>query len=232
MALKGYAGVMLLVPLVIMICFVVISAGSAPTLQGSNPITFCSPDKQAAGQCAVSNDKNAITYYCNLGQQIGGIIGACEILPNCLSPTPYPAWCFPSQLRFLPGLGGTYLYTFGFVTVSSAAAASASGFAFFGFSTSGTLGFLGFIGIIIGVASLAGFQIFGSGLQGESINIMAEGALLLGLWLILAGLEGVGSPNDVFSMLNIFFGFGDFLLVLLSIFYLLGFAGIMSKSGI
>jgi len=105
--------------------------------------------------------------------------------------------------------------------------------AIFGFNINGGLAFIGFITVIIGVATLAGFNIFGSGLENESIQILAQGALLMGLWAILSGLEGVGASSpDMFAQLDAVFGLGTVLYAVLTIMVLLGFAGTISRSGI
>lgn len=222
-------GALLLFPIAIMILFVMISqSASASDLSGQGSATFC----QAGQNCIVDSGAQTVTYGpCEMGP---GLNLWCQILPTCI-PDAAPAWCFPWPLNQIPGDSGTNLWVGDSVTISVAqAAAGASGYAFFGFNTNGTLAFLGFITVLIGVATLAGLTILGSGLQGESIQILTQGALIIGIWMILSGLEGVGiaAGTDVFGQLNVLWGFGNAFYAILTLMVLIGFSGTISRSGV
>lgn len=220
----------MLFPLAVMILFVMFNASSsAQGLTGSGSATFC----KAGQDCTVNNINGtaSVTYFCPYGTPglANGI--ACQILPSCVNNLA-PAWCYPFPINLLPDKGGTFLWQGESVTASTAQAAAGQGYAFFGFNTNGSLVFVGFIAILIGVAILAGFSILGSGLNQESIQIMVQGALWLGAWIILSGLEGVGTAGDTFSQFNFFAGFGTALYAIMTVMYLSGFGGVISRAGV
>jgi len=239
------AFIALLFPFAILILFIMLQVGAPtaatnPFASGQGSAAFCSYANGTQNCSFAAPPKNStavayVLYHCT------NFIGPCQVLPTCIPDVAVYSglWCFPVYLRSgLIGnpLDGTWLnagqYALVPKDVAAASEATARGSAFFGFSnTNLTLMFVGFIGVLIGVGSLAGLTVFGSGLNSESIQIIIQGAFIMGLWTLLAGLEGVGG-NDVFSQMNAVYGFGNILFALCTLSVLFGFAGTISRSGV
>jgi hypothetical protein len=220
----GFKALSLLVfPLVVMAVFVLISPGGV--LAGTSQVTNCTA---GSTNCLGTPTPSAQTFYCpNSG--VGPFpSGDCQISTVCINNVS-PAFCYPFPISLIDP--GTWLHPGDFVTISAAAQVGAGG-AVFSFSSLGTSGFITMIGVAVSVAVIGGLTIFGSGLQSESIHILFMGALLTGVWLILAGLEGVGSSGDIFAQLNAgIIGAGSAFFGILTLCYALGIVGSVSRGG-
>lgn len=219
-------------------------------IQGTNNVVFCNPNNPTLTNCLPQGSLGT-SYYCQ-PQNLIGFFQACKILPNCNITPPSPAWCLPNDasgaidsiaagcaLQFAAaGPAGCPVFLSGglnvFIPTQIIAGNLASTGALFGFSISGSQAFIAMIGIAVGLISLAGFTVFGSGFSSESVHVLFMGGMLLGFWVILAGLEGfiAGNPASMFSQLNAWVsGTGTFTYVGLTLTYALGFVGSISRGG-
>ena len=103
------------------------------------------------------------------------------------------------------------------------------GTATFGFSAVGPAGYIVLIGAVVAVAVLAGLTILGSGLQGESIQILFQAGLLLGIWTILSAAVAISPLNGFASIDGLLSGAGTGLYVLLTLIFVGGIAAAVSR---
>ena len=220
---------LLLGPLLIMLAIALFDMGaSATALGGSGSVQFC----QTQGCSSPSGSNvNVVTYQC----VTQGFV-PCKILPNCINPTPTPAWCFPWPLSLSPGDAGTFLNPGAslILTTGQIQQGQQAGSALFGLSVNGE-DFTVVIIVGVGVAVLAGLTILGNGENQESIHILFMGGMLLGIWVILISLDGFlsGSPTSFFAQLNAWdANTGSVLFGFLSILYTMGIIGTISRGSV
>lgn len=104
----------------------------------------------------------------------------------------------------------------------------------FGGITLSTGFFVAFIGIALTAVALIGIQVLGTGIGTESVHILFVGGVALGIWLAFSSAEGflVGSPTSFFSQLdaaNRSLSIGTIFYVVLSLMYLIGTVGLVSR---
>lgn len=169
-------------------------------LQGSGQnVGFCNANTGCV------NQGTATVITCNIPG--GGVLTACKIFPNCITPTPAPAWCFPFPFSLIPSDQGTFLSN-GQTVILTATQVNNGNLqnsqAIFSFSQIGPTGWIVIILVGVGIAVLAGITVFGSGENQESVHILFIAGTLLGVWFILSTLEGflTGNPNSFFAQLN------------------------------
>lgn len=221
-------------PLIILIGL--ITAGGGSLTGASANYAICNPNSGISCQPSSSSPSVVYTVF-NCNQGLGF---PCKLASGCVVPPyPPPAYCTGNNLFGLgPALVQETLLPAGAsIAVPSTVVALANNTqkgVFFGFGTVGTAGFITLIGIIVGIVSLAGLTVFGTGAGTESVHILFMGGLFLGVWIFLSGLEGfvAGSPASFFTELNVLTGtsqLGTALYVLLTFVYLVGFAGMVKR---
>jgi hypothetical protein len=238
-------------PLAVMIVAMLLSVSAAVSATKGTPAT----DFQGSATfCANPSQRNCIpqgavgtAYYCDPG--LGGFLPglqACNILPSCGAPPyPPPAWCVSNVLtaaiagclvQFIAsGSAGCPVFLPAgfsvFIPTQQIASSITTGGAFFGFVGGGASGYISMVGVAVGIISLAGLTVFGSGEQGEGLHILFQGGMVLGLWLIISGLEGFPGGNDaVFASLNsAVAGAGTFIWSMLTLSEVIGFLGLVSR---
>lgn len=233
----------LLWPIAIVIVGIALQAG-APNLQGSATVVFCDVNHPASSPCVPQNSPGT-SYYCD-PTSIAGFFQACKILPACSIHANYPAFCINDPLTAVAAgcLGAPFLTSYAscgtwlpagqnvFIPTATIAANLSTGGALFGVSS--TSGFITFVSVVIGLACLAGLNIFGSGESSEAVHDLLMGGLLLSVWGVLIGLEGFISPQpsqlEMFSQLNMMIaGFGTFLFGIATLSYCIGVGGAISR---
>lgn len=229
-------------PLAVMLVGILLSASAVPNQNGSATATFCSTPTQQ--NCVPANSPGT-TYYCD-PTNVLGYLQACKILPSCVAPPyPDPAFCIGDVIsaagagclfQFIQqGSAGCGVYLKGgfsvFIATKQIASSLSTTGAFFGYVGGGAGGFITMIGVAVGIISLAGLTVFGSGEQGEGLHILFQGGMVMGLWLLLSGLEGFPGGNDVmFAGLNVAIaGAGTFIYALLTLSVVGGFLGLVSR---
>lgn len=239
----------LVFPLAVMVVGLLLTLSSAvsatnglPTANGQGNAVFCATPTQK--NCIPAGSPGT-SYFCD-PTNILGFLQACKILNSCaVPPYPSPTFCIGDVLTaFSAGCGlqfisagaagcGVYLpggFSVFIPTAQIASSITANG-AFFGFVGGGSSGFVAMIGVAVGIISLAGLTVFGSGEQGEGLHILFQGGMVLGLWLILSGLEGFpGGSDQMFTSLNgAVAGAGTFLYSMLTLSVVIGFLGLVSR---
>jgi hypothetical protein len=233
----------LILPIAIMVMAILLDS-SSPSLTGAGGVSICSQPGQS--NCIPPNSTGT-AYACQPTSLLGNL-QACKILPSCSAPPyPSPAFCIGDALtavtascffQFLTsGAAGCGVYlpanTNVFIPHAQIVSSLSTSGAFFGFSASGASGFITMVGIAVGIISLAGLSVFGSGEQGEGLHILFMGGMVLGFWTILTGVEGFagGSVSETFfNSLNAAYpGGGTFLYVMLTLSTVIGFVGLVSR---
>jgi len=183
-------------PFLIMIVSVVLGGGNLTSNGSQQNITFCNSN----GCGAAVGGSSVIT--CTTSSVV-----PCKIAPNCITPTPTPAWCFPWPFSLIPTNAGTFLNPGATVVLTSSQIQQGlnSNAAIFGFGAISTSGWIIVILVAVGVAILASLQVFGSGLSPEAIHILFIAGTILGIWAFLTGFDGFlsGNPNSLFAQLNV-----------------------------
>jgi len=241
----------LIFPLAVIAFAILLNSATGPNINGSACASF--QNSGASGQQCNSASLGT-SYYCQVNF-ITPLYPACMILPACtVPPYPSPAFCIGDpfsalQAGCLPGWTlaaitnggngqsgcGVFLPAGSFVFIGTqqiAASISSSG-AFFPFAVAGASGFITMIGLVVGIVSLAGITIMGSGENAEGIHILFMGGMVLGFWLILSGTEGFvgGNKSELFfnSMNGAIPGVGTFIFVILTLSVVIGFTGLVSR---
>lgn len=245
------AAILFGLPLAIMLFSIVVSTGSA-TAKGQ-PAAFSGSQQQT--QTLTSISCNSLTVQCLPS-------GSTQLPPNsvisCTSTQALPGYnsnaCLliagvctlgnPSQ-SFTGGVfcattGGlfspsnTYLESGASATISQQSQPVNSNNAIFNFASIGPTGFIAMVAVIIAVAVFAGFSILGSGLNSESIRLLAIGGFFVGLWAIMTAADGflTGSQGSLFTQANLFLtGAGSILYIICSLLWVIGTVTTMSSGG-
>ena len=230
----------LVVPLLIMVIAILMN-GSTPAFSGSSTAQICTQ------QNCPPPGSTGTSYFCQANNLIG-LLQACKILPNCNAPPyPQPAFCIQDAIsaagagcffQFLAnGAAGCGVFlpsnSFVFIPTAQITSSLSSTAAFFTFTASGTSGFITIIGVATAIISLLGLTVFGSGEQGEGLHVLFMGGMVLGLWLVVSGIEGYvsGSPNELFfdSLNSAIQGAGTFVYAMLTLSVVIGFTGLVSR---
>lgn len=245
------AATFLFFPIVVMLLGIIVTASAAanpvPGISGQNAVQFCNPNNPVPSDCLPAG-ATGTAYFCQPDATF--TLGICKILPTCDVTPPAPAWCVGDILQAIfiasatgnPGCVlnfascGVFLNAGDnvFIPITTIAGDLSSAGALFGFNVIGTNGFITMIGIAIGLVALASLTIFGSGMGSEGVHMLFIGGMLMGIWLILSGLEGFlgGNQGSMFAQLNLAIsGVGTFLYVIFTLSYTLGFVGTISRGG-
>lgn len=197
--------------------------GGNLTGTGQN-VGFCNANTGCTNQGTIT------VVTCNISPTIGGSLAACKIFPNCITPTPAPAWCFPFPFSLIPSDQGTFLSN-GQSVILTATQVNQGNLqnsqAIFAFSQIGPSGWIVIILVGVGIAVLAGITVFGSGENQETVHILFIGGTLLGIWFILTALDGflTGNTQSFFGQINQMNPgqpLGTALYILLSLLYTIG----------
>lgn len=213
------------------------NAGANPgNLQsGANSVNanFCANQINGSNNCVPNGTSTVITCR--------NVFTPCKIAPNCIVPTPPPAWCFPWPFSLIPSNAGTWLNPGATVILNSNQFNSgiSPNAAIFNFGSIGPSGWIIMIIIAVGIAALASITILNSGMGAEGVHVLILGALAVGIWGFLSLMDGfiTGNPNSLFSGLNSITmhnsplpaGIGTLLYVLLSLFWVFGWIGLIDR---
>lgn len=240
--MAGRAIPFLVFPMVIMLVAILMNS-TAPAINGSATASFCS---NPSSSVTCQQPSGVTTVFC-VPANIIQAIASCQILPHCSAPPyPSPAYCVNDLgtalaagcfFQFVAsGSAGcpVFLPSYASVVLTNTQLISSlsTSSALFAFSVSGTSGFIAIIGVAVGIISLLGLTIFSSGLQGESLHVLFIGGMVLGLWLLLSGIEGfAGGTSDMFfSAMNVAIaGAGTFFYVIMTFSVVIGFTGLVSR---
>ena len=230
----------IVIPIAIMLLAILMNGQGTPDTSAAQPVEFCANPAQ---QNCIQQGSIGTSYYCS---SPAGVMQACKILPSCTTPPyPSPAFCLGNVIQAIgascaiqfitSGAAGCGVYlpanSWVFIPTGQVASSLTTAGAFFSFSSSGASGFIGMIGVAVGVISLLGLTVFGSGEQGEGLHILFIGGMVMGIWLVITALEGFpGSTELFFSSLNqAIAGAGTFLYVVLTLSVVIGFTGMVSR---
>ena len=159
----------------------------------------------------------------------GGRPNNCYIIAGFSCYVTSPFWCILGGSQ-----AGTYMDTGDTAVVGSSSITKLSnnGAASFNVGAIGPGGWIAIIGAVVAVAVLAGLTVLGSGLQGESIQIIFQAGLLLGMWAVLSAAVVLSPINGFASIDNdLLAGAGTGLYVLLTLIYAAGIGKAVSRGG-